>query len=229
MTITKIYDMIDIERFMMISLKNVCLKYTKEFFALNDVTFDVKKGESVALLGEEDSGKTSVLRILCKLEDINSGEVYVRDIPIKKLDFKNDISMGYFPQTPVFMERKTVKQNLEYVLKDRGFTKYEIEQKINEALISYDLSKYVDEKVKNLNLFEKYLIALIRLSFRKLDVVLINNVFDCVKPEQKEQLISLFKKMFVDEGVTCLIATTKQEIADTLCSRIIRFKNGQVE
>lgn len=70
-----------------------------------------------------------MLRVLCKLEDFNSGEIYIKGIPLKKLDFKNDISMGYFPQTPVFMERKTVKENLEFVLKDRGFTKYEIEEK----------------------------------------------------------------------------------------------------
>ena len=94
----------------MISVKNVCLKFTKEFYALYDVSFDIQKGESVALLGGEDSGKTSMLRVLCKLEDINSGEIYIKGIPLKKLDFKNDISMGYFPQTPVFMERKLSKR-----------------------------------------------------------------------------------------------------------------------
>ncbi|MGN1162994.1 MAG: hypothetical protein ACI4T2_03685, partial [Christensenellales bacterium] len=114
-------------------------------------------------------------------------------------------------------------------LKDRGFTKYEIEEKINDALISFDLAKYKDEKVKKLTLFEKYLIALIRLSFRKLDVILINNVFDQVKSDEKEKLINLIDDMFVKTGVTCLIATTSEEIANRLCSRIIKFNNGQVE
>lgn len=213
----------------MISVKNVCLKFTKEFYALFDVSFEIKKGESVVLLGGEDSGKTSMLRVLCKLEDFNSGEIYIKGIPLKKLDFKNDISMGYFPQTPVFMERKTVKENLEFVLKDRGFTKYEIEEKINEALILFDLAKYKDEKIKKLSLFEKYMIALIRLSFRKLDVLLINNVFDQVENDEREKLIKLFDDMFVKSGVTCLIATTSEEIANRLCSRTIKFNNGQVE
>ena len=189
----------------MISVKNVCLKFTKEFYALFDVSFEIKKGESVALLGGEDSGKTSMLRVLCKLEDFNSGEIYIKGIPLKKLDFKNDISMGYFPQTPVFMERKTVKENLEFVL------------------------KYKDEKIKKLSLFEKYMIALIRLSFRKLDVLLINNVFDQVENDEREKLIKLFDDMFVKSGVTCLIATTSEEIANRLCSRTIKFNNGQVE
>ena len=61
----------------MIRVKNLCLKYTKEYYALFDVSFDVKKGESVALLGEECSGKTSMLRVLAGLETANSGEVYV--------------------------------------------------------------------------------------------------------------------------------------------------------
>lgn len=213
----------------MIKVKNLCLKFTKEFFALNDVSFEVAKGESVALLGQEDSGKTSLLRVLAKLETPNSGEVYVRDIALKKLDFKNDISMGYIPSTPVFMERKTVKQNLEYVLKGRGFNKYEIEQKINEALIEYDLAKVKDQKVKSLNLFDKYLISIIRLTFRKLDVLLVNNIFDNVKEDEKEKLIELFDKLFIKENVTCLVATTDENIASRLCSRTIKFKFGAIE
>lgn len=213
----------------MISLKNVCLKFTKEFFALKDVSFEVNKGESVALLGGEDSGKTSLLRVLAKLEKITSGEIYIKDIPLKKLDFKNDISMGYFPATPVFMERKTVKENLEFVLKDRGYTKYEIEEKINEALIAYDLAKIKDEKVKNLELKEKYMLALIRLSFRNLEIVLIDNVFDRVDEAFRNDLIDLFNKMFIQQGVTSLIATTDLEIANKLCSRTIKFNYGCVE
>ena len=92
----------------MIRVKNLCLKYTKEYYALYDVSFEVKKGESVALFGEEYSGKTSMLRVLAGLEDPNSGEVYVKDVPLKKIDFSCDVEMGYIPATPVFFPKKTV-------------------------------------------------------------------------------------------------------------------------
>ena len=94
----------------MILVKNLCLKFTKEFFALYDINLEIKKGESVALIGEEHSGKTTFLRVLGKLEKDFSGEVYIKGMPVKKIDFSVDVSMGYIPATPVFFENKTVYQ-----------------------------------------------------------------------------------------------------------------------
>ena len=72
---------------------------------------DIEKGESVALVGEDESGKTSLLRILAKLEKKTKGEVFIKDIPIEKLNYKNDVSAGYVPASPVFLENKSVYEN----------------------------------------------------------------------------------------------------------------------
>ena len=103
----------------MILVKNLSLKFTKEFYALYDVNLEIKTGEAVALLGEEHSGKTTLLRVLCKLEKDFTGEVYIKDIPLKKVDFSLDVNMGYIPAAPVFFEKKTVYQNLHALLKSR--------------------------------------------------------------------------------------------------------------
>ena len=100
----------------MLSIKNLYLKYTKEYYALNDINLDVAVGESVALVGEENSGKTSLLRVIAKLEGFDSGEIYINKIPIKKIDFKTDINVGYVPYCPVFLENKTVYENFKYIL-----------------------------------------------------------------------------------------------------------------
>ena len=92
----------------MIRIKNLYLRYTREFYALYNVNIEVSQGESVALVGEDESGKTSLLRILAKLEKLTKGEVFVKDIPIKKLNFKTDINAGYVPATPVFLKKKSV-------------------------------------------------------------------------------------------------------------------------
>ena len=52
----------------MIELKNVFLKYTKEFYSLYDINLKIDKGETIALLGKENSGKSSILRLIAKLE-----------------------------------------------------------------------------------------------------------------------------------------------------------------
>ncbi len=213
----------------MIKVKNLCLKYTKEYYALYDVSFEVKKGESVALLGEENSGKTSMLRVLAGLEKPNSGEVYIKDVPLKKIDFSCDVEMGYIPATPVFFPKKTVYENLKYILKTRKYSNSEIEEKINELLINYNMEKLRDEKVCNLTLFEQYVLSIARLSFRKLDIILIDNIFEKLQPEQLEIIESMIVKEYVQNKVTTLVATTSEDIAKILTKRTIRFNLGSIE
>lgn len=213
----------------MILVKNLCLKFTKEFFALYDINLEIKKGESVALIGEEHSGKTTFLRVLGKLEKDFSGEVYIKGMPVKKIDFSVDVSMGYIPATPVFFENKTVYQNLHYILKTRKFNKSDSEDKINKMLIEFNLEKLRDEKVKNLTLFEKYVLSIARLTLRELELVLIDNIFEKLSSEEFEKISELVKKHFLSKKLTTVVATTSGDVAKTLTKRSIKFKLGSIE
>ncbi len=212
----------------MILVKNLSLKFTKEFYALYDVNLEIKKGEAVALLGEEHSGKTTLLRVLCKLEKDFTGEVYIKDIPLKKVDFSLDVNMGYIPAAPVFFEKKTVYQNLQALLKSRKINKSQREEKINKLLIEYNLEKFRDEKVKNLTLFEKYVLSIARLSLREIELVLIDNIFENLSQEEYEKICELIKKQFLQNKVTTVIATTSPSVAKDLTKRTIKFKLGSI-
>lgn len=212
----------------MILVKNLSLKFTKEFYALYDVNLEIKKGEAVALLGEEHSGKTTLLRVLCKLEKDFTGEVYIKDIPLKKVDFSLDVNMGYIPAAPVFFEKKTVYQNLQALLKSRKINKSQREEKINKLLIEYNLEKFRDEKVKNLSLFEKYILSIARLSLREIELVLIDNIFENLSQEEYEKICELIKKQFLQNKVTTVIATTSPSVAKDLTKRTIKFKLGSI-
>ena len=212
----------------MILVKNLSLKFTKEFYALYDVNLEIKKGEAVALLGEEHSGKTTLLRVLCKLEKDFAGEVYIKDIPLKKVDFSLDVNMGYIPAAPVFFEKKTVYQNLQALLKSRKINKSQREEKINKLLIEYNLEKFRDEKVKNLSLFEKYILSIARLSLREIELVLIDNIFEKLSQEEYEKICELIKKQFLQNKVTTVIATTSPSVAKDLTKRTIKFKLGSI-
>ncbi len=212
----------------MILVKNLYLKYIREYFALFDINIKIDDGEKVALLGEEHSGKTSFLRILAKLEKPSKGEVYIKDIPIKKLNYKFDINAGYLPASPVFFDKKTVYENFKYILKYQKLNEAELENKINEALINFNIETLKDSKVKDLSLFEKYLISIVRLSFRNLDLLMIDNIFDNLTDEENEKIISVIKDKFNDKKLTLLVATTSQKIADELSDRVIHFSNGSI-
>lgn len=212
----------------MILVKNLSLKFTKEFYALFEINLEIKKGEAVALLGEEYSGKTTLLRVLSKLEKDYTGEIYIKNIPLKKVDFSVDVNMGYIPAVPVFLEKKTVYQNLQELLKSRKINKSQREEKINKLLIEYNLEKYRDEKVKNLSIFEKYILSIARLSLREIEIVLIDNIFENLSEEEYEKICELIKKQFLQNKVTTVVATTSSSIAKDLTKRTIKFKLGSI-
>ena len=209
----------------MLSIKNLYLKYTKEYYALNDINLDVAVGESVALVGEENSGKTSLLRVIAKLEGFDSGEIYINKIPIKKIDFKTDINVGYVPYCPVFLENKTVYENFKYILNKKGVKPAEAEKMINNAIIEYSIEKLRDVKVKNIRKEDKYILSLIRLSFRPIDLLLVDNIFDEISDVYIEAILSLIKRLKKSD-TTLILACTRPELADSfhLFSSVIGWK-----
>lgn len=212
----------------MIEVKNLFLKFTREYYALYDVNMNIEDGESVAFIGEDESGKTSLLRIFAKLEKMTKGEVYIKDIPLEKLDYRTDISAGYIPSTPVFLEKKTVYENFKYILKAWGMKEADIESKINEIIIEYAIEKIKDRKIKELSLEEKYVLSFIRLSMRdNLDLLMVDNIFDRLSEASMEVVLDMIKKLKTKK-TTLIIATTKPSIAQKLCKKFYYFKNGSV-
>ena len=211
----------------MLKITNLFLRYTREFYALYDINIDVADNEKVAFVGEDESGKTSLLRIIAKLEKLTKGELFVKDIPVDKLDYKTDLNAGYVPASPVFLENKSVYENFKYILKNWNLTSSEIESKINDVIIEYSLEKIKDTKIKDLSLEEKYILSLIRLTFRELDLLLVDNIFDKLSEASFEVAISLIKTL-ATKKTTLIVATTKDSIADKLCKRKIYFKHGSI-
>ncbi len=213
----------------MISFVNVYLKYTKEFYALTNVSLSADKGDVLALCGPKDSGKTCILRILSGLEKFDKGEVFIKDIPLEKVDFSTDVSLGLLPYKTIFFDKKTVYDNLKYVLEVRGIDKSTIEEKINEAIIDFKLESIKDVPIYKLTNFEKYLVSIARLSLRKLEICLIDNIFEELNEEEVKELVRLFKKYFINKSTLVVLATSSQELAKSLATKIAYLKYGVVE
>ena len=211
----------------MLSVKNLSLKYSKEFSALNNVSFDIVDGESVALVGADESGKTSLLRILAKVEDPTSGAIYINDRNLKKINYRTDLSAGYVPATPAFLENKTVYENFKYILSERKTPAVEMETMINQKVIDFNLEKIKDEKICNLSVEEKYILSFIRLSFRELDLLMVDNIFDHLSEFYIDMIVDLVKTLKTKK-TTVIVATTDEHIADMFAKRKIFFSEGEV-
>ena len=214
----------------MISFSNVFVKYTKEFYALSNINFEADKGEVVALIGPKDSGKTCMLRLLAGLEKQDRGEVYIKNIPLEKVDYSVDVSVGYIPYKASFLDKKSVYDNLKYILEVRKTDKSLLEEKINQAIIDFKLESIAQEKVYKLSLYEKYLVSVARLSFRnQLDLVLIDNIFEELSPNETKELIKLFKKYFAKSNTLLVIATSDEQIANSIATKKVFLKYGTID
>lgn len=212
----------------MIEVKNLYLKFIREYYALYDINLTINNSESVAFVGKEHSGRTTLLRVIAGLEKFDSGEIFINERDIKTTNFKTDVNLGYVPEIPVFFENKTVYENLKYVLQERKYDKSEIEEKINNALINFKIEKYKNIKIKDLDLYEKYLISFVRLSLRNLEYLLVDNIFCKLTEEDGDALTALIKDVFVSKGVTTIVVANNFEKLKNVCSRAIYFENGSI-
>lgn len=213
----------------MINIRNLYLSFTKEYYALADINLVINKGEKVAIIGDKESGKTTLLRVIAGLEEFKKGEVYVLGQSVKKIDFEKDINVAYLPAKFVFFENKTVRENLEYVLKIRNIDRASISKKVGDAIAHYDLQRFENEPVRNLGNFQKLLVQIARISLRKVDLFLIDDVLEGLKESEIDVVTMFLKELTLDDDITLIMAFSNEQNAVKLAERNIYLKFGSIE
>lgn len=214
----------------MISIKNLYVSFTKEYNALNNINLEILDKERVAFLGQKESGKTTLLRVLAKLEESSKGEVYINDKNLNKIDFKTDINVGYVPQSPVFKQNKTVLENLEYVLKIRNYDMPSVNYKILSALNNFDIDAIRNFKVNQLSKYQKYLVQLARVSMRKIDLFLIDDIFSDLTLSEQESMVNYVNILIQNNpDSTFIFALENEKIANKLQLKIVKINNGCIK
>ncbi len=199
----------------MLKVEHLFVSFTKEFYTLNDINFELKKSERLIIIGSKESGRTVCLRTLLGLEPRAKGDIFYKNISIDKIDFQNDISVAYLPVNCAFLENKTVKQNIEYVLKIRNKEDGYLGIKVNNALIEYGIDYIKNKKVKELNYLERLKLALARFSVRNIDIFLIDDIFEKLSSLELNKIIKMIKQLIKSNDASALIMTEKEEIADS--------------
>ena len=210
----------------MINFSKVYLQFTKDYFALCNISVKIEDGEKICLAGEKDSGKTSFLRIIAGLEKGYTGDVYINNKNQQDLDYQYDISVGYVPKRGVFFEHRTVKDNMLYALgiRQSNLTPYEGEQLIDNVLNKFGLLDVKDIKVKKLKNLQRYLLSFARLNLRKLDILLVDSIWD--NKEDIETLKNALNILVQENACTTIISTENEENTDDLGYKKLNMHAG---
>lgn len=219
----------------MIELKNVTKTYGKKhntFRALNDVSFMIPTGASVAILGKSGSGKSTLMHAMSGLDRPEAGEVLVDEVNIlklknKALDAFRSKKIGFIFQSFFVQGNETVYDNVCLPLEIAGVPKAKRRALVERALAQVELSDKVKSKAKNLSGGQKQRLAIARAIVNQPEIIFADEPtgnLDSATGETVEDLLFSYNK---GSGVTLIIVTHDEELAER-CEMVVRVKDGSV-
>ena len=195
---------------------------------IKDVTIAIEHGRFVALVGPSGSGKSTLLRMIAGLETVTAGTIeidgrVVNDVPPKH----RDIAMVF--QSYALYPHMTVRQNLGFALKLRGWKKAEIERQVADAATSLDLTPLLDRYPRQLSGGQRQRVATGRAIVRNPAVFLfdepLSNLDAALRVQVRAELRQLHRRL----GVTAIYVTHDQVEAMTMADTIVVLRDGRVE
>lgn len=220
----------------LLKVKNVKKIYATRFGgqkveALKDVSFEVEKGEYVAIMGESGSGKTTLLNILAALDKPTSGEVLLNDQNIVDIRDK-DISafrrnhLGFVFQDFNLLDTFSLKDNifLPLVLSQKNYK--EMEKKIISIAKSLGISDILEKFPYEVSGGQKQRCAVARALITDPELILADEPTGALDSKSTHDLLNLFNKIN-DNGQT-IIMVTHSTLAASHASRVLFIKDGEV-
>lgn len=206
-----------------IQLNNISLKY-KEVTALQDVSFEVERGELFGLIGPDGSGKTSLFRILTTLLLADSGQAAVDGLDVVK-NYK-DIreKVGYMPGRFSLYQDLTVEENLNFFAAVFNTTIKENYYLIED--IYRQLEPFKTRRAGKLSGGMKQKLALSCALIHKPSVLFLDEPTTGVDPVSRKDFWGMLKKL-KQQGITILVSTPYMDEA-ALCDRIALINKGKI-
>ena len=209
-----------------ISFRNVS-KWFGNVRALNDVTFDVRRGEFFSLLGPSGCGKTTLLRIVAGFESPTAGEVYVDGQPMAATP-PNHRPVNMVFQSYAIFPHLDVRANIAFGMRKSGLSRAELDAKIEEMLELIKLPGFGSRRANELSGGQRQRVALARALIKRPKVLLLDEPLGALDKKLREQMQIELRVLQQQVGITFLFVTHDQEEALTLSDRIAVMAQGDV-
>jgi sulfate transport system ATP-binding protein len=206
-------------------------KVTKQFgevVAVNKVSFSVKEGELIALLGPSGGGKTTVLRMIAGLEMPTSGDVFIRGQRVNDLSVQQR-NIGFVFQSYALFKTMNVFKNIAFGLKIKKWKRPDIQARIDELLTLFGLQGLERRYPHQLSGGQRQRVAIARALAPKPSVLLLDEPFGAVDAKIRQELREWLVTLHHDLNVTTVFVTHDQEEAMEVSNRIVIFSRGVLE
>jgi sn-glycerol 3-phosphate transport system ATP-binding protein len=195
---------------------------------IHGVSMDVEDGEFVVIVGPSGCGKSTLLRMVAGLEPISAGEIVIGGRVVNELEPKDrDIAMVF--QNYALYPHMSVYDNMSYGLRIKGFSKQEIEARVQKAAGILELRDFLQRKPRQLSGGQRQRVAMGRAIVREPAVFLfdepLSNLDAKLRVQMRAELQALHRRL----GTTSLYVTHDQVEAMTLAHRMIVMNAGRAE
>ncbi len=211
-----------------IRIINLSKVYDDSTHAVKQINLHIEDGEFIVLVGPSGCGKSTLLRMIAGLETISDGELFIRDRLVNNLEpAERDIAMVF--QNYALYPHMTVYKNMAYGLKNRGFSKTAIEERVQKTAKMLEIDQFLERKPKALSGGQRQRVAMGRALVREPAAFLLDEPLSNLDAKLRVQMRVEIKQLQKRLKTTSLYVTHDQLEAMTLGDRLVVLNQGKVE
>ncbi len=211
-----------------VDCRNLTHRYGK-FTAVDNLSLEVRAGETVGLLGPNGAGKTTVVRVLTTLTPVQSGHVEIFGFDSRKntMDIRHNI--GYVPQQLSVEAALTGRQNVELFARLYGVRRRERRDRVNEALAAMSLLDVADRLASTYSGGMVRRLELAQALVNRPSLLILDEPTVGLDPIARDGVWEQVAQMQDEFGMTVLLTTHYMEEADALCDRVVLMHHGRLQ
>lgn len=219
----------------LILMNNIWKTYqmgVEELHALRGVSFEVQKGEYLAIIGPSGSGKSTLMNLIGCLDSPSKGEYWINghlvsDMTDDELAKIRNKEIGFVFQTFNLLARATALHNVELPLIYAGMRAGERHDKAQDALASVELGDRVTHRPNELSGGQRQRVAIARALVNHPSILLADEPTGALDSKTSVEIMALFEKLH-EEGNTIIVVTHEPDIA-ARAHRVITIRDGEIE
>jgi len=201
-------------------------RVVKDKVLIDDATFDMRTGEVLAIVGPSGSGKSSLLRLLNRLDEPTSGTVYVEGIDYRQIAPRElRRKLGLVNQRP-YLFPGTVEENLQFGPLQRGETLSH--DSVEQLLARVGLNGYASRNVANLSGGEAQRVSVARTLANSPLILLLDEPTSALDESSKLEVESSIRNIVQSQGLTCVLVTHDTAQARRLAERALLLEGGRI-